>query len=133
MIQYLLIFPPCKKEEITTLENAVYLSMKNDISCILDMYLNLYEQQSSVNPNMPLRDLFYVAKQLEKLMKDENIYSSKAIVLPTPKFITFYNGVKPQPERLIMKLSDSYKHRLPEEEIALELIVLMKRFLRIFL
>ena len=31
--------------EIVTLENAVYMSMKNDISCLLDMNLQIYEQQ----------------------------------------------------------------------------------------
>ncbi|MBR1691247.1 MAG: hypothetical protein IJ711_00555, partial [Lachnospiraceae bacterium] len=59
--------------EITTLENAVYMNVKNDVSCILDMRLNLYEHQSSVNPNMPLRDLFYVAKQFQKLLVGKDI------------------------------------------------------------
>lgn len=40
--------------EITTLENAVYMTVKNDISCVIDMRLDLYEHQSTVNPNMPL-------------------------------------------------------------------------------
>ncbi len=63
--------------EITTLENAVYMSMKNDISCVLDMQLVLYEHQSTVNPNMPLRDLFYVSKLLEEMtrMRDNLIIS----------------------------------------------------------
>lgn len=47
--------------EITTLENAVYMGMKNDVSCVFAFELSLYEHQSTVNPNMPLRDLFYVA------------------------------------------------------------------------
>ena len=46
--------------EVVTLENAVYMSIKNDVSCLLDMRIQLYEQQSTVNPNMPLRDLMYV-------------------------------------------------------------------------
>ena len=54
--------------EVVTLENAVYLSMKNDISCLVDMRIQLYEQQSTVNPNMPLRDLMYVCTQYEKLI-----------------------------------------------------------------
>lgn len=109
--------------EINTLENAVYLNIKNDVSCILDMRMNLYEHQSSVNPNMPLRNLFYVARQYEKFTKDRNIYSSAAILLPTPKFITFYNGVEPQPERCVMRLSDSFQKKSPREEAGLELIV----------
>ncbi|MBQ9608381.1 MAG: hypothetical protein IJV15_02935, partial [Lachnospiraceae bacterium] len=78
--------------EIVTLENAVYLSMKNDVSCVLDMRLQIYEQQSSINPNMPLRDLMYISKQYEKLIVGKDIYSSKLIRLPSPKFIVFYNG-----------------------------------------
>ena len=95
--------------EITTLENAIYMNVKNDISCVLDMRMNLYEHQSTFNPNMPLRDLFYIARLYEELVTDENIYSSRRIMLPTPKFIIFYNGVDEQPERKVMKLSDSFE------------------------
>lgn len=83
--------------EITTLDNAVYMNMKNDISCILDMRMNLYEHQSTVNPNIPLRDLFYVARLYEKFMAGKDIYSAKKIMLPTPRFIIFYNGREVQP------------------------------------
>ena len=107
--------------EITTLENAIYMNMKNDVSCIMDMRMNLYEHQSTVNPNIPLRDLFYVARLYEKLTIGKDIYSSKRIMLPTPKFITFYNGANLQPERKIMKLSDSFQR---EEDVNLELIVI---------
>ncbi len=106
--------------EVTTLENAIYMNMKNDVSCILDMRMNLYEHQSSINPNIPLRDLFYTARLYESLIIKKDIYSSRQIMLPTPKFITFYNGVEKQPERRIMKLSDSYERR---GEVNLELTV----------
>ena len=106
--------------EITTLENAIYMNVKNDVSCILDMRMNLFEHQSSVNPNIPLRDLFYVARLYEKFTIGKDLYSSKRIMLPTPRFIVFYNGVAPQPERRILKLSDSFQH---VEDINLEIIV----------
>ena len=106
--------------EITTLENAIYMNMKNDVSCILDMRMNLYEHQSSVNPNIPLRDLFYVARLYEKFTIGKDLYSSKRIMIPTPKFIVFYNGVTQQPERMVMKLSDSFQC---VEDVNLELIV----------
>ena len=51
---------------ITTLEGVLYLGMKNDVSCIIDMMMQLYEHQSTVNPNMPLRNLFYVSDLLQK-------------------------------------------------------------------
>ena len=78
--------------EINTLENVIYLKMKNDISFLFGFSLNLYEHQSSVNPNMPLRDLFYVADLLQKIVKDRNLYSSSLVGIPTPKFVMFYNG-----------------------------------------
>lgn len=57
--------------EAAGLENAVYMSMKNDVSWVVDLRLNLYEHQSTVNPNMPLRDLFYIAKLYEKMIQKE--------------------------------------------------------------
>ena len=78
--------------EINTLENVIYLKMKNDISFLFGFSLNLDEHQSSVNPNMPLRDLFYVADLLQKIVKDKNLYSSSLVGIPTPKFVMFYNG-----------------------------------------
>lgn len=54
------------KLEITTLENAVYMNYKNDISFVFDSQLMLYERQSTVNPNMPLRNLFYVTRVLQE-------------------------------------------------------------------
>jgi hypothetical protein len=57
--------------EAAGLENAVYMSMKYDVSCVVDLRLNLYEHQSRVNPNMPLRDLLYIAKLYEKMIQKE--------------------------------------------------------------
>ena len=62
--------------EITTLENAVYTNYKNDISFVFAFELLLYEHQSTFNPNMPLRDLFYVTSMLQDKTKDENLYST---------------------------------------------------------
>ncbi len=108
--------------EITTLENAIYMTVKNDISCVIDMRLDLYEHQSTVNPNMPLRDLDYVSKSYERFRDGLDIYSTKMIKLPNPKFIVFYNGEEEQPARREMRLSDAYTHR--EENPSLELIVI---------
>ena len=55
--------------EIVTLENAIYMGMKNDLAFILDMNLYLYEHQSTMNPNIPLRDLFYIAAEYQKLVR----------------------------------------------------------------
>lgn len=52
-------YPPEHEFDITTLDDAVYIKMKNDVSLLIDSYLPLWEQQSSYNPNMPLRGLMY--------------------------------------------------------------------------
>ena len=108
--------------EITTLENAIYMTVKNDLSCVIDMRLNIFEHQSSINPNMPLRDLDYVSRSFRQFYDRHDIYSEKLIKLPNPKFIVFYNGVREQPERREFKLSDAYTHQ--ERNPSLELIVL---------
>ena len=107
--------------EITTLENAVYMGMKNDISCVFAFELSIYEHQSTVNPNMPLRDLFYVAQQLQKLVTEKNLYSSRRVHIPTPRFVVFYNGSRAMPERLEYRLSDLFQKQVEKPE--LELIV----------
>ena len=107
--------------QIVTLENAIYMNMKNDLAFIIDCRMNLYEQQASVNPNMPLRDLIYVAKEYQSMISRKSLYSARLIKLPTPYFVVFYNGTARQPERKEMKLSDSYQ--TPVEDPALELRV----------
>lgn len=109
--------------EINTLENALYISMKNDLSFVLDLRLNLYEHQSTINPNMPLRDLLYVSNIYSGMIDERKIYNKKLIRIPTPQFIVFYNGVEDQPERQELKLSNAYT--VKGEKIALELKVLV--------
>ena len=107
--------------EITTLENAVYMAMKNDVSCVFHSELYLFEHQSTVNPNMPLRDLFYVAQQLQSLTVNRSVYNSTLIRIPAPRFYVFYNGTEEQPEHLVLKLSESFTKK--EDEPQLELLV----------
>ncbi len=108
---------------IVTLENAVYMSMKNDLAFVLDMHLHMYEHQSTHNPNIPLRDLFYVSQEYQTLVDKKTLYGSRPIKIPSPRFVVFYNGTAKQPERQWMKLSDLYE--LPEENPMLELQVLV--------
>ena len=110
--------------EIVTLENAVYMSMKNDISCLLDMNLQIYEHQSTVNPNMPLRNLMYITKQIEKMILNKDIYSRKLIPIPNPRFIVFYNGIDKQPEVKELYLSDAYQHKEKEKNLELKVLQL---------
>ena len=94
--------------EINTLENAFYMSMKNDLSFIIDSRLSLYEHQSTYNPNMPLRFLLYLSELYSGMVAGKNIYGRTRIPLPLPRFIVFYNGTEERPDREVMRLSDSY-------------------------
>lgn len=105
--------------EINTLENAIYMSMKNDLSFLIDARLSLYEHQSTYSPNLPLRFLLYLAD----LLSGMTLYGSKKIIIPPPQFIVFYNGEGRQPDRKFLNLSDLY--RAAEKEHGLELKVLM--------
>ncbi|MFI3214922.1 MAG: hypothetical protein R3Y24_16560, partial [Eubacteriales bacterium] len=107
--------------EITTLENAIYISYKNDVSFIINSYLYLYEHQSTINPNIPLRTLFYVSSQLSKLTGKNNLYGTKLVKIPTPKFVCFYNGIDDFPEYAEWKLSDAFREKV--EKIQLEVVV----------
>ncbi|SHJ56590.1 hypothetical protein [Hespellia stercorisuis] len=79
--------------------------------------------QRTYNPNLPLRDLFYVAKVYQGMTKDNNLYGRLIVEIPAPKFIVFYNGVEKQPERQELRLSDSFQKT--GNEVCLELKVLM--------
>ena len=95
---------------VTTLENAIYMNMKNDVSFLLHDQLMLYEHQSTKNPNIPLRNLFYVSDIYSKLTKDKNLFGTKLIRIPQPRFVVFYNGIAKVPERFTLKLSDMFDH-----------------------
>ena len=106
--------------EITTLENAIYMNYKNDVAFVLDFELMLYEHQSTANPNMPLRDLFYVARELQGIVSKKNLYGSALIKIPQPRFAVFYNGRDRQPERRVYRLSDAYEKKGGEPELELK-------------
>ena len=85
--------------EIVTLENAIYMGMKNDLAFIMDMNLYLYEHQSTYNPNIPLRNLFYIADEYQRLVVRKSLYSTVIQKIPTPRFLVFYNGTKEVEDR----------------------------------
>lgn len=105
--------------EINTLENAIYLSMHNDLSFIIDSRLALYEHQSTYSPNLPLRYLIYVADLYSRTTKDKNLYGTRIVNLPTPRFLIFYNGIQKLPDMMELRLSDAFQ--VKEDEYALEL------------
>ncbi|MDE6851949.1 MAG: hypothetical protein K2J67_05610 [Lachnospiraceae bacterium] len=110
--------------EVVTLENAIYMNMKNDVAFLLADRLNLYEHQSTYNPNMPLRDLFYICREYEKIVRQEDLYRRKKLQIPNPRFIVFYNGIDWQEEYQILKLSDLYLHQEEHPELELKVFIL---------
>lgn len=96
--------------EITTMENAVYMSMKNDVSCIIANNMALFEQQSTWNPNMPLRGFMYFSDLFNKYVSKYHfrLYDDKFIKIPTPQYYVLYNGSRKVPDKQILKLSDAF-------------------------
>ena len=108
----------------TTLDNAVYLGMKNDVSFLFGSDMNLYEQQSTYNPNMGLRGLLYFSHLYSSYVEREalNLYSGRPLKLPAPRFIVFYNGREKRPARKEIRLSDLFE---PAGEGAVEVVAKM--------
>lgn len=110
---------------IVTLENAVYMGMKNDLAFVLETGLYLYEHQSTYNPNIPLRDLFYIASEYQSLINQRPLYSSTLQTIPTPKFLVFYNGTGENiPDRLELRLSDAYENYSENPDLELKVTML---------
>lgn len=107
--------------EIYTIEDVLYMGMKNDISFLIEDYLNLYEAQSSRNPNMPLRGLFYFSRMYQGYVEQKHldIYSKARLKLPTPRYIVFYNGVDAKEDQEVLRLSELF-FKDSQEESALE-------------
>ena len=98
---------------VTTLDDVVYMSIKNDVAFIFDDTMNLYEHQSTYNPNMPLRGLEYFStlynNYIDKAKEGHSVlYKSSLIHIPTPHYYVFYNGLKKQPAETILHLSEAY-------------------------
>ena len=110
---------------IVTLENAVYMGMKNDLAFVLETGLYLYEHQSTYNPNIPLRDLFYIASEYQSLINQRTLYSFTLQTIPTPKFLVFYNGTDENiPDRLELRLSDAYENYSENPDLELKVTML---------
>lgn len=96
--------------QITTMDDVIYMGMKNDVSFIISNMLNIFEQQSTFNPNMPVRMLMYAGRLYDKYihLNHKNIYGHSLVHLPVPKLIVFYNGTDER-EDTVLKLSSSFQ------------------------
>ena len=95
---------------ITTMEDVVYLSMRNDVSFLISDTMSFYEQLSTFNPNLPIRMLIYAGLVYNAFMEKNklNKYSPALKRLPTPKLVCFYNGTEDKEDRSYLRLSDAF-------------------------
>ena len=96
--------------QITTLNNAIYISVKNDVSFLIHDEMVLWEHQSTHNPNMPLRGLEYFTRLYTKWVEEQgfSVYGVVPIKLPRPRYVVFYIGEKDRPEKEVLRLSDLF-------------------------
>lgn len=93
-----------------TLEDVVFLGIKNDISFLIGEILNLYEHQSTKNPNMPVRGLLYFARNYASYIARNglDIYSSTLQKLPFPQYYVLYNGRREEEDKCTIELEDAF-------------------------
>ena len=97
--------------QLVTLDDVLFVSMKNDVAFLFDCSINLYEHQSTLNPNMPLRGFMYMAKLWQNWIQknQKNIYTKKLIKIPTPQYTVFYNGTEETADQYELYLSDAFE------------------------
>lgn len=112
--------------KLNTIDNVVYMGMKNDVSFLIGYIMNLYEQQSTFNPNMPMRFLIYAGMLYSKYIEGDNGYyrfSNQQQKAPTPKCVCFYNGTDNKQDRIILSLADAFeKDSAPDIEVKVTMI-----------
>ena len=116
--------------EFNTLEGVLYMNMKNDTSFIISGIWNVYEHQSSFNPNMPYRMLEYIVELFSGYVKVNklNKYGSSLMKFPIPKLVVFYNGIEEKEDEVILRLSDSFDESETEADIEVKVRMLNVNF-----
>ena len=111
--------------DIVTIKDVLFRTLKNDVAFTLgERFVVLIEHQSTLNGNLPLRDLLYVSTLFKRMIDSKLLYRERTLMLPRPEFIVLYNGTTDIPEYQELRLSDAYLGELQEgEEDALQLVV----------
>lgn len=111
--------------DIVTIKDVLFRTLKNDLAFVLGgRFVVLVEHQSSINENMPLRDLMYISTVLKRMIDTTRLYREKRLMIPRPSFVVLYNGTKDFPAYQELRLSDSFLgEKQKDEEDALQLIV----------
>lgn len=111
--------------KMVTLDQVLFMNFKNDVAFMVDnRRIVLSEHQSTVNPNLPLRHLMYIAREYEKIIPVKDRYKSTLIPIPTPEFIVFYNGIQNYPVEETLRLSTAFteKDGVPSLELVVRVI-----------
>ena len=96
--------------EITTIDQVFFKGKKNDVSFTIDnKFVIILEHQSTINNNMPLRCLLYIARVYEKIIDRRAAFMGKLYKIPAPEFIVLYNGKRPYPSEQVLRLSDAFE------------------------
>lgn len=102
--------------EVNTIEDVIYVTMRNDVSFVFQGCLSLYEHQSTFNPNMPLRGFLYFSRLYQKYADDGRIYGTRRLKIPSPRFFVFYNGHREQADCVKLKLSEMFEVEIAPTE-----------------
>lgn len=112
--------------DIVTIKDSLFVTNYNDLAFIFANVISLYEHQSTMNPNMPLRLLCYLAEEYQVIVNKNkrSIYGQKQVTIPTPKFYIFYNGLKEEKDMDVMKLSNLYgsKNVTPDLDLSVTFV-----------
>lgn len=107
--------------DMVRLDDVLFQNFRNDIAFSVEGHrIILGEHQSTINKNMPLRNLLYIAREYEKIVPIKDRYRRSQVKIPTPSFVTFYNGVENYPKEVILKLSDAFMEK--DDSVELELM-----------
>ena len=106
--------------EIIVLKNSFFITYRNDASIFFDSRITMWEHQSTLNFNMPIRGLIYYARAvdgyLEKKGLKRKIYRKTLVKIPAPDYYVLYNGTEDAPDRQELKLSDAFMTPSPGYE-----------------
>jgi hypothetical protein len=101
-------YPAGSAVKVWAFDDKTLLAFFNDLMISMEnTYIALMEHQSTINPNMPLRVLLFIAIILY-METDRGIYGTKKVSIPTPRFYVLYNG-RQKPEQTVLRLSDLFK------------------------
>ena len=110
--------------ERVNLEQVLYKSYYNDIAVLVDgQFILMIEHQSTINPNMPLRLLEYVARIYGNIVDSTAKFSRHLVPLAKPEFIVFYTGDQELPPESYLYLSDAFPNQGQNADLTLELKV----------